>query len=227
MCECNAPDRRQPIATIKDPMTDAENHPQIPSHTAKTPHPADPMRAFMTPKGEELERLADGLPSYEGWTPYFDYPGFINYSHPDSDVIVCCTPDFNKPGIIDIQVQYIDGRTPKGKGPRGEGGEIPFPVRTSERLFAAVQPWLDVWKPLPKLTLKGADVIAIVEALFEFQGRKGAGSGGPEDRILDEENAGGILTIPAMRSIFDYYKTVHDRECSVCDRSVLDCGGCK
>lgn len=87
--------------------------------------------------------LADALPEHAGWRAAYDYPGFINYTHPDSAVMVCACSDFNGDGKLDIQIQTADGQSFDD----GENDPWPPQVRTAEALFARLRPYLDKYHP--------------------------------------------------------------------------------
>ena len=51
--------------------------------------------------------LAEALPAYKGWTPAWEYPGFLAFHR--GGLSVFCTPDYHRPGTIAIDVQRSDG----------------------------------------------------------------------------------------------------------------------
>ena len=59
--------------------------------------------------GPALEGIT--MPGYDGavWTAHWEYPGYVQLSHPDLDVIVSATPDVSRNNVIDIQVDTHDG----------------------------------------------------------------------------------------------------------------------
>jgi hypothetical protein len=87
--------------------------------------------------------LAAALPTYNGWGAVYDYPGFINYTHPDTNIMVCASSDFNGDGKLDIQIQTTDGDSYDD----GENEAWPREGRTAEKLFARVRPYLDKYQP--------------------------------------------------------------------------------
>lgn len=90
----------------------------------------------------DSDLLAD-LPEHNGWRATYEYPGFINYSHPDSDVMVCACSDFNGDAKLDIQIQTTDGRSFDD----GENEVWPHEGRTPEKMFARIRPYLDKYHP--------------------------------------------------------------------------------
>ncbi len=87
--------------------------------------------------------LAAALPEHNGWSAAYDYPGFINYTHPATNVMVCASSDFNGDGKLDIQIQTADGHSFND----GENEPWPHEGRTAEKLFARVRPYLDKYHP--------------------------------------------------------------------------------
>lgn len=83
------------------------------------------------------------LPEYNGWCSTYVYPGFIGYVHPDSDVMVCASSDFNGDDQLDIQIQVADGRSVND----GENGPWSHEGRTAEKMFARIRPYLDKYHP--------------------------------------------------------------------------------
>jgi hypothetical protein len=81
------------------------------------------------------------LPEYNGWSATYEHPGFINYSHPDSNVMVCACSDFNGDAKLDIQT--ADGRSFDD----GENAAWPHEGRTAEKMFARIRPYLDKYHP--------------------------------------------------------------------------------
>jgi hypothetical protein len=96
-------------------------------------------------KNPEIEQLLaemEALPSYCGWQFTYEYPGFFCYSHPSSPASVCFTPDWDRDGEVQIEVQTLDGRFLGG-------ALIPWPHegRTAQKLFDLVKPYLDEHQP--------------------------------------------------------------------------------
>ena len=87
--------------------------------------------------------LQAALPEHNGWRAAYEYPGYIHYSHPESDVIVCASSDFNGDGKLDIQIQTTDGRSFDD----GENEPWPHEGRTAEKMFARIRPYLDKYHP--------------------------------------------------------------------------------
>lgn len=91
--------------------------------------------------------LCRDLPEYNGWRATYEYPGFINYSHPDTDLNICATSDWDgEPGTLDVQVQTMDGWvSPAPHGGFSGGGKVEWPLvgRTSALMFALLKPFLD------------------------------------------------------------------------------------
>lgn len=83
------------------------------------------------------------LPAYNGWSATYEYPGFIHYSHPESDVMVCASSDFNGDGKLDIQIQTTDGHSFND----GENAHWPHEGRTAEKMFSRIRPYLDKYHP--------------------------------------------------------------------------------
>ena len=48
------------------------------------------------------------LPEYNGWCSTYQYPGFICYEHPEGNIVVSASSDFNGDEQLDIQVQTAD-----------------------------------------------------------------------------------------------------------------------
>ena len=87
--------------------------------------------------------LQAALPAYKGWYSTYEYPGFIHYAHPDSDVIVCASSDFNGDAKLDIQIQTADGHCFDD----GENESWPHADRTAEKMFDRIRPYLDKYQP--------------------------------------------------------------------------------
>lgn len=88
--------------------------------------------------------LQQALPEYNGWCSTYEYPGFINYSHPDSAVVVCASSDFNGDGKLDIQIHTADFSKSLNDG---ENESWPHEGRTAEKMFARLRPYLDKYHP--------------------------------------------------------------------------------
>jgi hypothetical protein len=87
--------------------------------------------------------LQAALPEYKGWQASYEYPGFISYTHPDSDVMVCASSDFNGDRKLDIQIQTTGGHSFDD----GENDPWPHEGRTAGKLFDRLQPYLDKYLP--------------------------------------------------------------------------------
>ena len=89
--------------------------------------------------------LQAALPEYDGWCSTYVYPGFIGYVHPDSDVMVCASSDFNDDddAHLDIQIQVSNGLIMND----GENAPWPHEGRSAEKMFARIRPYLDKYHP--------------------------------------------------------------------------------
>lgn len=99
---------------------------------------------------DDHARLAKALferGPYKGWEFDYEHPGFFVYFHPASQVRVMFTPDWGHDGKIAVQSQWREGVPALDD----DGAEIPFPIRTVDRLFEAVRPWLDKHQPVKRL----------------------------------------------------------------------------
>ena len=119
--------------------------------TWERPHGTDavvvePRVTVIEPCDRELQI---DLPKYKGWRSTYEYPGYIHYSHPESDVVVCTTSDFNGDAKLDIQIQTTDGRSFDD----GENDPWTHEGRTAEKLFARIRPYLDKYQPTPTTNL--------------------------------------------------------------------------
>ena len=81
------------------------------------------------------------LPEYNGWRSAYEYPGFVSYSHPDSDYVVCAASDFNGDGKLDIQIHTADFGLSLDDD--GENDAWPLEGRTADKVFARIRPYLD------------------------------------------------------------------------------------
>ena len=81
--------------------------------------------------------LAEALPAYKGWTPAWEYPGFLAFHR--GDLSVLCTPDYHRPGTIAIDAQRSDGTS------IGGGRDIAWPMtkRTPASFMKLMRPVLD------------------------------------------------------------------------------------
>ena len=95
--------------------------------TATLPLPAGPL------DGADFAKV---LPDYKGWTPAWDFPGFLAFQR--GDLSVFCTPDYNHPGTIAIDVQR-DGTS------IGDHKELVWPMakRTPASFMKLMRPVLD------------------------------------------------------------------------------------
>ena len=87
--------------------------------------------------------LQAALPEHNGWRSSYEYPGYIFYAHPDTNVMVCASSDFNGDGKLDVQIQTADGDSFDD----GENEAWPHEGRTAEKLFARLRPYLDKYQP--------------------------------------------------------------------------------
>jgi hypothetical protein len=111
--------------------------------TAASTTSSTPSSAEVVSGSAEDAQLADALPAYNGWIASYEYPGFINYAHPDTSTFVCASSDFNGAGKLDIQIQTRDGHSFDD----GENEPWPYEGRTAEKLFARLRPYLDKYQP--------------------------------------------------------------------------------
>lgn len=89
--------------------------------------------------------LHAALPEHNGWYATYEYPGFINYTHPDGAFVVCAASDFNGDAKLDIQIHTADfGRSLDD----GENEPWPHEGRTAEKMFARIRPYLDKYHPI-------------------------------------------------------------------------------
>lgn len=93
--------------------------------------------------------LAAALPEYKGWSATYEYPGFINYTHPDGDIAVCATSDFNGDGKLDIQIHTEDFSQSVNDG---ENKPWPHEGRTAAKMFDRLRPYLDKYHPATAAT---------------------------------------------------------------------------
>ena len=77
------------------------------------------------------------LPAYKGWTPAWEYPGFLAFHR--GGLSVSCTPDYHLPGTIAIDVQRTDGTI------IGGGTDLAWPMtkRTPASFMKLMRPVLD------------------------------------------------------------------------------------
>ena len=88
--------------------------------------------------------FAEALPSYKGWTPAWEYPGFLAFHR--GGLSVFCTPDYHRPGTIAIDVQRTDGTIV------GDGWDRAWPMakRTPASFMKLMRPVLDAALKLGK-----------------------------------------------------------------------------
>lgn len=94
--------------------------------------------------GSSDHELQVALPEYNGWRSTYDYPGYINYEHPDGRYVVCAASDFNGAEKLDIQIHTADLSRSLDDG---ENEPWPRDGRTAEKLFARIRPYLDKYHP--------------------------------------------------------------------------------
>ncbi|HEY4266718.1 MAG TPA: hypothetical protein VGM94_00870 [Galbitalea sp.] len=146
-------DAMQAIPTVTAPVATVPTCPtcHTPTHASES---NDAGQCFNCARPEEV-KLTDGLIPYRGWRASYEFPGQIEWRHPHTTTVVFSTPDHQDLGWLSIEIQQQDGggpvQVPKTSANMGEGidegAEVPFPVRTSDALFAAVKPWLDLHYP--------------------------------------------------------------------------------
>jgi hypothetical protein len=111
---------------------------------AATPAPKESSMLTDPEKTVSDHALQAQLPDYNGWSATYEYPGFINYAHPDGEFVVCASSDFNGDAKLDIQIQTADF----GKSlDDGENEPWPHEGRTAEKMFARIRPYLDKYHP--------------------------------------------------------------------------------
>ena len=81
--------------------------------------------------------LAKALPAYKGWTPAWEYPGFLAFHR--GGLSVFCTPDYHRPGTIAVDVQRSDGTS------IGRGRDLAWPMakRTPASFMKLMRPVLE------------------------------------------------------------------------------------
>jgi hypothetical protein len=92
---------------------------------------------------KDTDRLVaemEDRPTYRGWSFSYEYPGFFCYSSKESPYRVFCTPDWEKLGTLDIQVQTDDGHDVPDWG---DILPLPGKGRTGQKIFEMVRPTLD------------------------------------------------------------------------------------
>lgn len=77
------------------------------------PHRELAMHATPTPSDEgmpddEIVKALAGV-TLHGWRASYEYPGFIEFRHPESSVVVTCSSDWQDPGTLDVQLAYACG----------------------------------------------------------------------------------------------------------------------
>jgi hypothetical protein len=89
------------------------------------------------PKPLDGAALAEALPAYKGWTPAWEYPGFLAFHR--GGLSVFCTPDHHRPGTIAIEVQNSDGTIV------GSGRDLVWPMakRTPASFMKLMRPVLE------------------------------------------------------------------------------------
>ena len=92
---------------------------------------------LVKPKPLDGAALAKALPAYKGWTPAWEYPGYLAFHR--GDLSVFCTPDYHRPGMISIEVQNSDGTSVGG------GRDIAWPMakRTPASFMKLMRPVLE------------------------------------------------------------------------------------
>jgi hypothetical protein len=68
----------------------------------------------MVSREPELGPALEGItmPGYDGavWTAYWEYPGYVQFSHPDLDITVSATPNFERNNTIAMAIDTHDGK---------------------------------------------------------------------------------------------------------------------
>ncbi len=83
------------------------------------------------------------LPAHAGWRASWEFPGFVMWSKPGHDYILCATPDYHEDGKIAIEVQNREN----GRHVEIEGvDDIDWPVsgRTPESYMERIPAMLDL-----------------------------------------------------------------------------------
>lgn len=91
------------------------------------------------------------LPEYNGWRATYEYPGYIFYHHPKTELCICISSDFNGQGMLDVQVHNpVTGWYDDGRGKTSGGGELPWPYegRSAAKMFELVKPFLDEYQSI-------------------------------------------------------------------------------
>lgn len=147
------------IAPVDDPIFDAVIEAMQPAEDLGGPNGDDYVALMAAIASEALRRigtyaardavsvvpdgdLAKGLPKHHGWIPSFEYPGQIHYTHPEIDVFVVCTSDWEGDiDTLDVQIQNADGSFVEDI--IGDTLRWPRKGRTSEAMFDLLRPILD------------------------------------------------------------------------------------
>lgn len=87
------------------------------------------------------------LPEYRGWGFSYMYPGFFCYIHPDHQLSVFFTPDWEGDETLPIQVQDNEGDCYEEYDERFP---LPRDGRTGQQIFDLVRPTLDKLLALPQ-----------------------------------------------------------------------------
>lgn len=107
----------------------------------------------MTPKSTLLRGLLRGallnemlaLPDHNGWRFSLEYPGVFCFSHPETRLVVYCTPDYHVEGVLPIEV--FDSA--KGLHHPTYDKDVPLPTKDrtvaeiASQIFEMVRPTLD------------------------------------------------------------------------------------
>jgi len=97
-----------------------------------------------------IMRQAVDFGRFEGWRYQIEsWMGVGFFSHPDAKVSIYATPDWERAGVVDVQVMTEDGDV--------IGGDVlPFvgAERTLERFHALVKPFLDKYQPEKRVWLE-------------------------------------------------------------------------
>jgi hypothetical protein len=102
------------------------------------------------PKKKDIQELVVVFESmykyYKGWVFSYEHPGVFVYFQMGGDLGVYFTPDFDKNGVVPIQVTNNDGETLKVEDVSYEHPEhngVPYEQIEAYSLFKIVRPHLE------------------------------------------------------------------------------------
>jgi hypothetical protein len=168
---------RAAARTIRDAVADADSEDDIEecadcgvstADGTPTPHecaPQEPESDAVNAAG--LARDLQALPSYNGWSVAWEYPGYLAFHRPGS-CSVLATPDYHERGLIAVEVRLADG-----SGVAVADIAWPRKGRTREGFLALLRPVLDRAAPASN------DGAAIFESVMAVM-REAEELGGPE-----------------------------------------------